>query len=151
SLLIIIAAYIPIFALQRVEGRIFSPMANTVVSALVGALLVSFTLVPVLAFFSLRRGGDERESPLLVWASRAYEPLLTLSVSRPLAIVVLAAGALTASLVLLPRIGSEFLPELNEGALYVTFTLPGNISHGDSRRLIPRLKQLIKRTPEAVS
>jgi cobalt-zinc-cadmium resistance protein CzcA len=151
SLLIIIAAYIPIFALQRVEGRIFAPMANTVVSALVGALLVSFTLVPVLSFFSLQRKTTERESPLLIWASRAYAPLLRVSVFRPWTVLTLATGALVASLVLLPRIGSEFLPELNEGALYVTFTLPGNISHADSRRLIPRLKQLIRRTPEAVS
>jgi cobalt-zinc-cadmium resistance protein CzcA len=121
------------------------------VSALVGALLVSFTLVPVLAFFSLRRKTSDRESPLLTWASRAYEPLLNQSVFRPMTVFTLAAGALVASLVLLPKIGSEFLPELNEGALYVTFTLPGNISHGDSRRLIPRLKQLLRRTPEAVS
>src|SRR6185295_17938693 len=83
SLLIIIAAYIPIFALQRVEGRIFSPMANTVVSALVGALLVSFTLVPVLALFSLRKHHEERESPLLRWAARAYEPALSFSMKKP--------------------------------------------------------------------
>src|SRR5207245_9588780 len=63
SLLIIIAAYLPIFTLQRVEGRIFSPMANTVVSALIGALLVSFTLVPVLALYSLKASRPLRESP----------------------------------------------------------------------------------------
>jgi heavy metal efflux system protein len=151
SLLIIIAAYVPIFALQRVEGRIFSPMANTVVSALIGALLVSFTLVPVLAAFSLRKHHEERESPLLVWAARAYEPSLRAAMSRPAVVGVLATGALLASFVLLPRLGSEFLPELNEGALYVTFTLPRNISPTDARRLTPRLKQLLKRTPEVES
>jgi cobalt-zinc-cadmium resistance protein CzcA len=148
SLLIIIAAYLPIFALQRVEGRIFAPMANTVVSALVGALLVSFTLVPVLALFALQKNRPERESPLLVWAARAYEPSLSFAMARPVTVVILAIGALAASFVLLPRIGSEFLPELNEGALYVTFTLPGNISPTDGRRLTPRLKQLLRRTPE---
>src|SRR5262249_55436694 len=70
SLLIIIAAYLPIFSLQRVEGRIFAPLANTVVSALVGALLVSFTLVPVLVLFAMRRPAPHRESPLLAWAKR---------------------------------------------------------------------------------
>ncbi|HEX7670872.1 MAG TPA: CusA/CzcA family heavy metal efflux RND transporter [Polyangiaceae bacterium] len=151
SLLIIIAAYIPIFALQRVEGRMFAPMANTVVSALVGALLVSFTLVPVLSLFALRKHQTERESPLLKWAARAYEPTLALAMSRPVVVGVLALGALIASFVLLPRLGSEFLPELNEGALYVTFTLPRNISPTDGRKLTPRLKQLLKRTPEVES
>ncbi|HVU05636.1 MAG TPA: CusA/CzcA family heavy metal efflux RND transporter [Polyangiaceae bacterium] len=151
SLLIIIAAYIPIFALQRVEGRIFSPMANTVVSALVGALLISFTLVPVLALFSLRNAHPEKESPLLRWAARAYEPSLALAMSRPAVVLVLALSSLAASFVLLPRLGSEFLPELNEGALYVTFTLPRNISATDGRRLTPRLKALLRRTPEVES
>jgi len=151
SLLIIIAAYIPIFALQRVEGRIFSPMANTVVSALIGALLVSFTLVPVLAAFSLRGHHAEKESPLLRIAARSYEPSLAWAMSRPAVVMILAVGALVASFVLLPRLGSEFLPELNEGALYVTFTLPKNISPTDARRLTPRLKQLIRRTPEVES
>src|SRR5205814_5989392 len=76
SLLIIIAAYLPIFSLQRVEGRIFAPLANTVVSALLGALLVSFTLVPVLALFALRKDRPERASPLLGFAARVYEPSL---------------------------------------------------------------------------
>jgi cobalt-zinc-cadmium resistance protein CzcA len=151
SLLIIIAAYIPIFALERVEGRMFAPMANTVVSALVGALVVSFTLVPVLALYSLRKHHEERESPLLRWAARAYEPALQAAMARPVIVAVLGIGALVASFVLLPRLGSEFLPELNEGALYVTFTLPRNISQTDGRRLIPRLEGLLRRTPEVDS
>ena len=105
--------------------------------------------MPVLALFALRGGRPERESPLLVWAARAYEPSLLLAMARPVVVLVLAIGALVASFVLLPRIGSEFLPELNEGALYVTFTLPGNISPTDGRRLTPRLKALLRRTPEA--
>jgi cobalt-zinc-cadmium resistance protein CzcA len=151
SLLIIIAAYLPIFALQRVEGRIFAPMANTVVSALIGALLVSFTLVPVLSMLSLRRPRPERESPLLAWAAKAYAPLLATAMARPVAVLTLAGGALAACLVLLPKLGSEFIPELNEGALYVTFTLPPNISQTDSRRLTPRLEHLLRRTPEVES
>ncbi|MEB2311774.1 MAG: CusA/CzcA family heavy metal efflux RND transporter [Sorangiineae bacterium] len=148
SLLIIIAAYIPIFSMQRVEGRIFAPMANTVVSALVGALLVSFTLVPVLALFALRKGGPERESPLLRWARNAYAPALRFAMLRPALVLVVAAGALTSSLVLAPRLGSEFLPELNEGALYVTFTLPGNISLSEGRKLTKRIRERLLRTPE---
>ena len=148
SLLIIIAAYLPIFALQRVEGRIFSPMANTVVSALLGALLMSFTLVPVLCLYSLRRPRRLRESPVLIWARRAYAPTLRAAMRRPETTMALAVGALVAGLTLLPRLGSEFLPELNEGALYVTFTLPPTLSLTDARKLTPRIKGLLRRTPE---
>ena len=148
SLLIIIAAYLPIFSLQRVEGRIFHPMANTVVSALVGALLVSFTLVPVLALFSLRHARPLPDSPLLRAARRAYEPSLLFAMRRPEIVLTLAAGALLSAFTLLPRLGSEFLPELNEGALYVTFTLPGNLSLTAGRRLVPALKERLRRTPE---
>jgi cobalt-zinc-cadmium resistance protein CzcA len=151
SLLIIIAAYLPIFSLQRVEGRIFSPLANTVVSALVGALLVSFTLVPVLCFFALLRPKPQRDSPILVWAQKAYEPTIDFAMKNPLLVLILAVGALVSALTLTPRIGSEFLPELNEGSLYVTFTLPGNISLTQGRKLTPRIKELISRTPEATS
>jgi cobalt-zinc-cadmium resistance protein CzcA len=151
SLLIIIAAYIPIFSMQRVEGRIFSPMANTVVSALVGALAVSFTLIPVLAFFGLRGAGLERESPLTRWARKAYVPALDFVLERPVPVFILAVGTLVSAFLLVPRLGSEFLPELNEGALYVTFTLPGNLSLAEAQKLTPRLKKLIMRTPEAKS
>ena len=151
SLLIIIAAYLPIFSLERVEGRIFSPLANTVASALVGALLVSFTLVPVLCLYALRNPKPQRESPLLVWAGRAFEPAIAFSMKNPAIVLILALGGLASTATLVPRIGSEFLPELNEGALYVTFTLPGNISLSQGRQLTPRIKSLLKRSPEATS
>src|SRR5205814_8001631 len=76
ALLIIIAAYLPIFLLQRVEGRIFAPLAHTVVAALVGSLVFSITLVPVLATFAWRRPAVHRESPLLRWSSALYLPVL---------------------------------------------------------------------------
>ncbi|MFT3764397.1 MAG: CusA/CzcA family heavy metal efflux RND transporter [Minicystis sp.] len=148
SLLIIIAAYLPIFSLQRVEGRIFSPLANTVVSALVGALLVSFTLVPVLCLFALRKPKPHKDSPVLVWARRAYEPTLSFAMRNAGMVMTLAVGALLTAAVLLPRLGSEFLPELNEGALYVTFALPGNTAISEGRKLTPRIKELLARTPE---
>jgi heavy metal efflux system protein len=149
SLLIIIAAYLPIFSLERVEGRIFGPMAHTVVSALLGALLMSFTLVPVLVLLALKRSpGPLPDSPLLSAARRAYDPLLATALRNPGPVLVLAVGALVAALVLLPRLGSEFLPELNEGAIYATFTLPGNISLTEGRRLVPKIKERLRRTPE---
>jgi cobalt-zinc-cadmium resistance protein CzcA len=150
SLLIIIAAYLPIFSLQRVEGRIFAPLAHTVVSALLGALLVSFTLVPALVYFALRRPRLQRVSPLLVWAQRVFDPLLSWSMANGAAVGIACACALVACGMLLPRLGSEFLPALNEGALYVTFTLPDNISTEQGRALTPLLKRKLQKSPEVV-
>ena len=87
SLLIIVAAYLPIFALERVEGRIFAPMAHTVVSALIGGMLVSFTLVPVLCFFALRGHGKVRQSPVLVLARKVHDPVLRAAMNNPLAVL----------------------------------------------------------------
>jgi heavy metal efflux system protein len=151
SLLIIIAAYIPIFSLQRVEGRIFSPLAYTVVSALVGALLVSFTLVPVLCAMALKKPKVMRDSPLLVWAQRAFDPTIRFAMKNVLIVLILAAGVLGGAIALMPRLGSEFLPALNEGALYVTVALPGNISLSDGRALTPKLSNILRKTPEVVS
>jgi cobalt-zinc-cadmium resistance protein CzcA len=150
SLLIIIAAYLPIFSMQRVEGRIFSPLANTVVSALLGALLMTFTLVPVLCLFALRKPKPMKESPLLVWAQRAFDPALRFAMRHVLLVALVAAGALGSTALLLPRLGSEFLPALNEGALYVTVQLPSNYSLTEGRKLTPRLKALLTQTPEVV-
>ncbi len=148
SLLIIIAAYLPIFSLERVEGRIFAPLAHTVVSALLGALLVSFTLVPALAYFALRKPRLQRESPLLRWAQAALAPTLRWAMDNAAAVFIASVGMLVAAIMLVPRMGSEFLPALNEGALYVTFTLPDNISLDQGRALAPILKKKLARSPE---
>lgn len=150
SLLIIIAAYLPIFSLQRVEGRMFSPLANTVVSALVGAMVVSFTVVPVLCYFAMRKPKVQKESPLLRWAQRAFEPSIQFAMKSPAIVLIIAIGALLTAVTLAPRIGSEFLPQLNEGSLYVTLTLPENTSLSEGRKLTPHVRDLLRRTPEVI-
>ncbi len=144
SLLIIVAAYLPIFALQRVEGRIFAPMAHTVVSALVGAMLVSFTLVPVLCFYALRRHKAVKISPLLKVADKAHTPILNLAMRYPLAVLVMTLGLIAGGVALAPRLGSEFLPALNEGSIYVTFTLPPTSSLTDGRELTPKIIEKLR-------
>ena len=151
SLLIIIAAYLPIFLLERVEGRIFAPMANTVVAALIGALLFSLTLVPVLATFCYRRPIRHRVSPLLTAAQRIYEPTLEWALRHTTAVLIGSLLALVAAGVTLSHLGSEFLPELNEGSLYLTFTLPSNIGLSEGRRLVPRIAEILGRYPEVES
>lgn len=148
ALMIIIAAYLPIFLLERVEGRIFSPLAHTVVAALVGSLVFSVTLVPVLATFAYRKPTRHRDSPVLRAATRLYAPTLRFALRRPALVLSLAVLLLLGSGVVLERRGSEFLPELNEGALYVSFTLPSNISITEGRRLAPRLASIIDDFPE---
>ena len=148
ALLIIIAAYLPIFLLERVEGRIFAPMAHTVVAALVGSLVFSLTLVPVLATFAYRRNRVHRESPVLVASMRAYVPLLRASLRRPWIVMAVALCALGIAGRILAVRGSEFLPELNEGALYLTFTLPPNTALDEGRRVEPMLSEIIDRFPQ---
>ena len=148
SLMIIIAAYLPIFLLERVEGRIFAPMAHTVVAALVGSLLLSITLVPVLATFAYRKPRKHRESPVLRAATSAYLPMLRAALRWPVLVIVSALLSLALSVQILAARGSEFLPELNEGAMYLTFTLPSNTSLTEGRRLEPVLSEILDRFPQ---
>jgi cobalt-zinc-cadmium resistance protein CzcA len=148
SLLIIIAAYVPIFLLQRVEGRIFAPLAHTVVAALIGSLVFSVTLVPVLSVIAYRKPYKERESPVLAVASRAYVPMLRAALKKPFLVLGIALIGLGISAEILRNRGSEFLPELNEGALYLTFTLPDNVSLQEGRKIAPRIAGVLEKFPQ---
>ncbi|MEO8214980.1 MAG: efflux RND transporter permease subunit, partial [Myxococcales bacterium] len=139
--------YIPIFTLQRVEGRIFAPMANTVASALVGALLLSLTLVPVLCTLALR-GAKVRHSPLVTWSERGYRPALGWALRHRALIVGGALAALGATFLVLRQVGSEFLPELNEGVLWTTATLPPSISLEEAQRIVPQIRARLLFFPE---
>jgi len=151
SLMIIIAAYLPIFLLERVEGRIFSPMAHTVVAALIGSLLFSITLIPVLATFAYSKPREQKDSVVLRAASRAYAPFLNGALQRPGLVITAAVGSLVLAGWILGTRGSEFLPELNEGSMYLTFTLPANSSLSEGRRLEPILSSMIDTFPEVES
>ena len=149
ALSIIIVAYVPIFTLEHVEGRIFAPMANTVCAALVGALVFSFTLVPLLSFMLLRGQGGERETPLEAVALRAYRPALRWALRRRRIVLAGTAAMLLAGGWLFGRLGTEFLPTLNEGALYVTITLPPSVSLNRGARLVvPRIRDAFLSFPE---
>jgi len=151
SMLIIIIAHIPIFTLQRHEGRIFAPMAYTVVSALIGSLIFSLTLVPLLAFFLLRKGVPEKENVIVRAWKAAYRPALNFALSHRLLVVVSAVAALAASLTLVPKLGTEFLPELNEGTLWINIMLPPGISVSETSRQMARVRDILRSFPEVVS
>ena len=148
SMLIIIAAHIPIFTLTRHEGRIFAPMAYSVVSALVGALILSLTLVPLLCAVMLKRNLPEKENFLVHAAKRVYEPALHWALVRKKTVLGVAIAALAGSLALVPRLGSEFLPELNEGAVWVNVTLPTSISVTEAQDMVRTLRNAIRKFPE---
>ncbi len=149
ALAIIIVAYIPIFSLEHVEGRIFAPMANTVCAALVAALVFSFTLIPLLAFLALRGAGGDADTPVERAALRVYRPALDGVLRRPLPVLCVTVAVLAAGLWLFARLGTEFLPELNEGALYVTATLPPSVSlESATREVVPRIRDTLLAFPE---
>jgi heavy metal efflux system protein len=113
---IIILVYLPILALRGVEGKMFRPMALTVVFALAASLLLALTLMPVLASLLLKKV-SEKEPFLFRWAKKLYVPLLDRSLVRRKVTVGVAAGVFLASLLLVPLLGTEFIPRLDEGAV----------------------------------
>jgi len=151
SMLIIIAAHIPIFTLQRHEGRIFAPMAYSVVFALIGALVLSLTLVPLLAAAMLQKKLPEEDNRLVRAAKRFYAPALEKALGRPRVVLVAAVIALAGSLALVPRLGTEFLPELNEGAIWVNVNLPTSVSVSEAQELTGRIRKAIRLVPEVAS
>jgi len=148
SMLIIIAAHIPIFTLQRHEGRIFAPMAWTVTSALVGSLLLSLTLVPLLCYFLLRKKLPHEENFAVQFFKRLYRPVLEWSLEHRKVVLATSVSALVASLLIVPRLGSEFLPELNEGSIWININLPSSISVSEATRQCGRIRAAIRTVPE---
>jgi heavy metal efflux system protein len=134
--LIVVTSYLPIFSLQSVEGRLFRPMAFTVGFALLGALVVSVTLVPVLASHFLPKNLHEKPNFIVNLLRKLYVPFLKKALSRPRWVFAAAGALLVANVALLVTIGSEFLPHLNEGALWVRASMPGNISFEEAQRTV---------------
>ncbi len=151
SMLIIIVAHIPIFTLQRHEGRIFAPMAYTIVSALVGSLLFSLTLVPLFCFYALRRDLPEHDNRLVEACRTFYRSALSAVLERRALVIGAAVVALAVSLTFVPMLGSEFLPELNEGAIWVNVALPPGISVSQATRECARIRAILRRFPEVRS
>jgi len=151
SMLIIIAAHIPIFTLQRQEGRIFAPMAWSVTSALVGSLLLSLTLVPLLCYWMLRKNLPEKENWLVRWCKGVYKPTLVWAIGHKKIVIGTALAALAASLAVVPRLGTEFLPELNEGSIWINLPLPSSVSVTEAQSENAKFRAAIAKVPEVTS
>ena len=152
SLLIITLSFIPVFALEAQEGRMFSPLAFTKTWAMAVSAGLGITLIPVLMGAFIRgRIPAEQDNPLNRWLIRAYEPLLDNVLNWPKTTVALALILLVATLWPLSRLGSEFMPPLDEGdLLYMPSTLPG-ISAREAAKLLQQTDRLIKTVPEVES
>ncbi len=151
AITIIITAYIPIFTLQRVEGRLFKPMAWTVAFALLGALLFSIIVSPVLASFLFRRGAKEWHNPVMRILTVRYRKAVRWAIRERwlvVAVALLALGA-TAYLGMSGIIGSEFLPHLDEGALWVRGTLAPSTGQTEGVRVANLARQTLAAFPEA--
>ena len=151
SMLIIIAAHIPIFALQRHEGRIFQPMALSVTAALAGALVFSLTLVPLLCFRMLRRHLPHRDNALVHAAKAAYAPLLDWALERRRAVLGIALVAFALGLGAATRLGTEFLPELDEGTIWIDLRLPTSVSTEEAARMLRLVRRGLLAVPEVLT
>lgn len=152
SLLIITLSFVPVFTLEAQEGRMFSPLAFTKTYAMAVAAGLGITLVPVLMGYFVRGNiPDERSNPLNRWLIALYHPLLEQVLRHPKSTLAVSAALLLLTLFPLSRLGSEFMPPLDEGdLLYMPSTLPG-ISAREAARLLQQTDRLIKTVPEVES
>jgi cobalt-zinc-cadmium resistance protein CzcA len=150
GIFIIIIVFLPLFTLQGFEGKMFSPLAFTISFALLGSLVLSLTLVPMLCTYFLKQEPHKGDPAHIRFLKSGYEKLLTPCVQRPALVVVSAVLALAGAFTLVPRIGTEFLPSLDEGSIAVqTFRIP-SISLPESLSLQVKAEKILKQFPEVI-
>jgi len=151
AIAVIIAGYLPIYVLNGPSGRLFRPMADTMAFALVGALLCSLTLLPVLCAIFLRRHVKEPAVPMYDRVLRGYAHLLEVSLRHRVATLGLCLAICAASLLLIPYIGAEFMPHLDEGSLWIRATMPYTISFDEASKLGPQMRDLLVSFPQVTT
>jgi heavy metal efflux system protein len=148
AIAVIIAGYLPIYALTGPSGRLFHPMADTMSFALLGALLCSLTLLPVLCAYFLRRHIREPHIPVYEWVRQLYGFFLRWCLRHRLITLAICLAIFGGSLLLIPSIGAEFMPHLDEGALWVRATTPYTISFDEAAKLAPQIRQVLMSFPQ---
>src|SRR6478735_4817547 len=142
SKLIIITALIPIFAFQKVEGKMFSPLAYTIGFALLGALIFTLTLVPLLCKMLLSKNVVEKDNWLVNRMERVYKPALEWSLNKPRTSIGLSVLLLAISLIIGGQLGTEFLPSLNEGSIYVRASMPQSIAFSRANVMSAEMRKI---------
>ena len=148
---VIVAGFLPIYALSGASGKLFKPMADTMVFALVGSLIVTLTLIPILCAWFMRRTEGERRNAAFEAMKSVYTKGLDVCLAHPWGTTFAAAALLALSLLLVPRVGAEFMPKLDEGALWVRATMPYTISFDEASKISPRVRQILHSFPEVTT
>jgi cobalt-zinc-cadmium resistance protein CzcA len=147
AIAIIIVVFLPLFTLEGVEAKLFTPLALTITYAMIGSLVFSLTLVPVLCAIGLR-GGKEEDTRIMRWIRRGYEPALRWAMRRRAATVAVAVAALLASFALVPSLGTEFVPALEEGSILFRVTLAPSAGLNEAIQVATRMEGLAREFPE---
>ena len=153
GVLIILLVYVPILTLQGLEGRMFRPMAITVAIALFGSLLLALAFIPAAATFVFRKGAAESRYAVRLadWLDRRYAPLLSRAIARPVATVGIAIAVFVATMFVVPLLGTEFLPELDEGSITIQAVRDPSVSLTRSIDMQRELERTVKMSPEVTS
>ncbi|HEY3854273.1 MAG TPA: CusA/CzcA family heavy metal efflux RND transporter [Verrucomicrobiae bacterium] len=148
---VIAAGFIPIYALSGPSGRLFKPMADTMIFALIGSLVITLTLLPVLCAWAMRKGVRERRNFAFEAIRSIYTVGLDFCLAHPWLTTIVSGVLVGGSLLLIPGIGAEFMPHLDEGALWVRATMPYTISFDESRRLVPKMREILRSFPQVTT
>ena len=148
---VIVVSFLPIYVLSGPSGTLFKPMADTMVFALIGSLIVTLALLPALCAWFMRKGVRERRNRAMEAIHRVYAKGLDFCLARPWKTTLACAVLLTGSLLLVPNIGAEFMPHLDEGALWVRATMPYTISFDQSARIAPKVRSILRSFPQVTT
>ncbi len=148
---VIVVGFLPIYALSGPSGTLFRPMADTMIFGLIGALLVTLLLLPVLCAWLMRRDVRERVNRPFEWLKDRYAKGLDFCLAHRWGTLWAAGGLLAATLILIPFVGAEFMPQLDEGALWVRATMPYTISFDESAKVAPKVRAILKTFPEVTT
>jgi cobalt-zinc-cadmium resistance protein CzcA len=148
---VIVVSFLPIYVLSGPSGLLFKPMADTMVFALIGSLIVTLTLLPVLCAWFMRDGVRERRNAALEYIRARYIEGLNWCLARPWKTTFGSAAALGVSLLLVPMIGAEFMPHLDEGALWVRATMPYTISYDEAAKIAPQVRAILSSFPQVTT
>ena len=147
SVAVIIAGYLPIYALSGPSGKLFKPMADTVAIALVGALILTLTFVPVMCALWFKKGVHEPVNKPFEWVRDMYEVQLEWCLNHPKTTMIVSTVIFAASLLLVPFIGGEFMPHLDEGALWIRATMPYTVSFDTASKFSPQVRDILMKYP----
>ena len=148
--MIVIIVFAPLFTLQGVEGKLFQPMAVSIVLAMIGALIVALLIVPPLASYLFTHEVREKDSPLLKPLLKGYRSALKVALRRRGVVIVSAVALFIGAMILLPFLGTEFVPELEEGTLNIRVTLAPSSSLDTSLAVSKKLEQQLMTFPEVL-